>query len=520
MKKFRKAFCLVLIASFLVYIPLGCSKGDVPSDNSKDVAPSSSRDSSGDSSEPNKSDDIKDKPIRILRRYVDFDVKTDNSVKVLEEGTGFDLEFDTLPEKNPLDKLNLIFTSGQVDYDYIMLEASDNEKSAYATYAKKDLLVDLTDLIPKYPNLSKIDPLAFEGVKVDERIYAIGSTGLPNPNENNMIRIDWLKKMNMDVPTTREEFYEVLKAFKEQDPDQNGSDNIPMVAGPSVMVSGIATTFGILYDYEDRDGKIVDARLLPEYKEYLSFMNQLYDEGLLDTDMPINTGSTISEKVAAGKVGYFCGWVDDAKNLLVAKREQGEDGTFFQAIPPLKDPEGKQRTRSTKGLFGIGMIPKSSDNIEGVLSYIDAYLESEAFESMIHGEEGVDFIVEDNKRIPTDTFNEARGNLFAFFPLQDGDAYHPLWMMRTRKLPEYTAVFEDILKASEDYQESGVLAYSPAFDSISQEVKIVNEYASQEATKFIAGARSLDEFDTFVEEMKYKGADKIVEAYNEWYTNK
>jgi putative aldouronate transport system substrate-binding protein len=55
---------------------------------------------------------------------------------------------------------------------------------------------------------------------------------------------------------------------------------------------------------------------------------------------------------------------------------------------------------------------------------------------------------------------------------------------------------------------------------ISQKQKIVNDYAKQEATKFIAGARSLSEFDTFVQEMKSKGADDVVTTINEWYTKK
>lgn len=45
-------------------------------------------------------------------------------------------------------------------------------------------------------------------------------------------------------------------------------------------------------------------------------------------------------------------------------------------------------------------------------------------------------------------------------------------------------------------------------------------YATQEAVKFIAGARPLSEFDQFVEEMNEKGAQKIIDAYNEWYLNK
>ena len=77
--------------------------------------------------------------------------------------------------------------------------------------------------------------------------------------------------------------------------------------------------------------------------------------------------------------------------------------------------------------------------------------------------------------------------------------------------------FQQVFDEAGDYLEISPVAFAPSFDSVSDKVKIVQEYALQEATKFIAGARSLDEFDSFVEEMNSKGATEIVDAYNQWY---
>ena len=63
------------------------------------------------------------------------------------------------------------------------------------------------------------------------------------------------------------------------------------------------------------------------------------------------------------------------------------------------------------------------------------------------------------------------------------------------------------------------MGFSPAFGEVSTQITMVQEYAVQEATKFIAGARSLDEFDQFVEEMIARGANEILDAYNAWYQN-
>lgn len=77
--------------------------------------------------------------------------------------------------------------------------------------------------------------------------------------------------------------------------------------------------------------------------------------------------------------------------------------------------------------------------------------------------------------------------------------------------------FQQVFDEAGDYLEVNPIAFAPSFDGISDKVKVVQEYALQEATKFIAGARSLDEFDAFVEEMNAKGSAEIVEAYNQWY---
>ena len=39
------------------------------------------------------------------------------------------------------------------------------------------------------------------------------------------IRKDWLDKLGLEQPKTIDDFYNVLKAFKEQDPDGNGAND-------------------------------------------------------------------------------------------------------------------------------------------------------------------------------------------------------------------------------------------------------------------------------------------------------
>lgn len=459
--------------------------------------------------------------LKILTGYTSVDLATDNALGLIEAATGYNLEFDLMPANNSLDQLNLMFASGDFEYDYIMMGASEESKNLFNTLASKGLLADLTDLLPNYEYIMDMDERLLNTLTVDGRIYAICSSALALTNPNNMVRMDWLEACDLEAPTTREELYEMLVAFKEKDPDGLGDQLIPFVTSATDMVATISATFGILYDYEVRDGQIVDTRLTPEYKEYLTFMNKLYQEGLIDPDFAINTSVTITEKIVSGRVGYYAGWVDDGSNFLAAMKAEGIEDKKIYAIEPLIGDDGNQRLRAGhngQGLSGINVIPASSDKAEYVLDFINKFLEPETFVSLIHGEEGVDYTVVDGVRKPTDDFQFNRGNMHLYMPVQDGVAYFDLWQLRTRKNPDYEEVAQTIFSTAEGHTEWPVLGFAPAFPEVGSKVTMVNDYAIQEATKFIAGARSLDTFDDFVDEMIKRGANDVVAAYNAWYT--
>lgn len=508
MKKLAYLLTFILILSMFA----GCADG-APASQGSAAAGDTAQSDAADGPAVNR-----DVTIRILIPHVPFDVKTDNAVAELEKHLGFQVEFDTLPEKNAMDKLNLIFSSGKVDYDYIRLDADEIAKSLFVTYAKKGLLADLTEDIKQYENLLKIDGPAYEALTYDGKLYGIPNTGLPYAASTSAIRMDWLEKVGMNIPTDKDSLYAVLKAFQEQDPGGLGSNNIAFSAVPEAINAPIAQCFGFIFDYELKDKLIIDTRLQPEYKEYLTFMNKLYEEGILDADMPVNTGSKVTEKAASGSVGFYTGGTDQARDHLIAMHNEGNDGEYFRIIAPFKDQNGKQRAPSFEGMFTIGLIPKSCENVNSVLTYLDSYLSEDVFEKLIHGEEGVDYQIEDGERVPIlPDFDKNRGNMYALYPVQYGEQYFPLWKLRTRKTPEAGLFFSQVFEEAGDCLDVKPLAFAPSFDTVSEKVKLVQEYAEQEATKFIAGARSLDEFDAFVQEMNDRGASEIVAEYNTWY---
>lgn len=459
-------------------------------------------------------------PLRILFSHT-VDTASDKSLQFMQEAVGISLKYDSLPSEQGLNQLNMLMASGdEMDYDYVMIGANTENKAAYLNYAERNLLWDLTDKISSYEHISNLDPRLIDTLKVDDKIYAIASSTLSFTSPNNIVRTDWLAAVDLEAPTDKDSFTEMLQAFKREDPDGLSGNLIPFTAEPSEMISTVSALFGFIYAYEEQGGELIDTRLTDDYKAYLTYMNELFNEGLLDQDYAVNTYQIVTEKIAAGRVGYYAGWTDPAANFGKAMEEAGTAEKNMRAFEPMPGPDGRKRAVANggNGLSAIGFIPRTTERVDDVLLFIDRYLEPETFVQIIHGEEGVDYEVVDNVKRPIlPTFDENRGNMSQLFPVQDGEAYYDLWKLRTRKTESYESVVNTIFETGDPYLEWNILAFAPAFSDITSEAKDVNEHAFQESTKFIVNARPLSEFDAFVEEMNSFGAQVVLETYNEWY---
>lgn len=151
---------------------------------------------------------------------------------------------------------------------------------------------------------------------------------------------DWLKNVGMDYPTTTEELYNVLKAFKEKDANGNGDpdDEIPFsftvdqASGQRVEFT-IRSAFGIYgyknnYQLQVTDGKVWLADISENYKAYLTYMHKLYAEKLLDNDCFIQTNDEYQAKINSGRVGYFGSWNTLDRVLNTSDKRVYLDYTF------------------------------------------------------------------------------------------------------------------------------------------------------------------------------------------------
>ena len=119
------------------------------------------------------------------------------------------------------------------------------------------------------------------------------------------VRQDWLDALGMDQPTTLDEFYDVLVAFKEQDPGHVGEDIVPWAMNSSYVFWYYNVMAAFVADEPVGEDMAVPAPLWPEAKETLRFMNKCFNEGLLGNYILDTDKSLYKQAIVLGQVGSF-----------------------------------------------------------------------------------------------------------------------------------------------------------------------------------------------------------------------
>lgn len=235
---------------------------------------------------------------------------------------GIEIELNSVPQSVLAEKRNLLLAGGEYP-DFFLNCGVDIEWYG----AQEGILLPIGDVITEnMPNLmKKIDEYNCWNhiTNTDGNIYAIPGFNQKSVMDKAYIWINkvWLDNLNLEVPTSFEGIYEVLKAFKEQDANGNGdaSDEIPMLSYINDVNNPYPTFFLMcsyaewLYDFEfrciiDEDGTV---RMLPyheEFKDMLAYFAKLYQEGLINEDcFTLSEDSARAMAKTSDNVGMFIG---------------------------------------------------------------------------------------------------------------------------------------------------------------------------------------------------------------------
>jgi putative aldouronate transport system substrate-binding protein len=198
--------------------------------------------------------------------------------------------------------------------------------------AQAGLWADLTEIYDQYGNewmkmVKEKYPDAFAYTTIDGKLY-----GVPPLNDTRQyapllwIRDDWLENLGLTAPTTIDELLEVARAFTFKDPDGNGRNDTYGLALQNDVLSdnfsniiGFLSAFGIpAFSYSPYfhgpDGKMTYGYLDPRMKDALRLLARMYTEGLIDPEFTVKDVNKITDDLTSGRVGmqygvhYVCWW--------------------------------------------------------------------------------------------------------------------------------------------------------------------------------------------------------------------
>lgn len=309
------------------------------------------------------------------------------------------VEFVTVPRGQEVDKLNLLMAAGQapdISFTY--------NESLVTNYIKQKGLADLTKLLPQVaPDLKKyLGPELLSFGEWGGKQWAIPSKRVFTGAYSGFIRKDWLDALKLKVPTTTDELYTVLKAFRDKDPGKVGKDKIIPLA-ITIDAGNIQWTSNLIWEaFRKYKGVSEETNVsserwtMPGHKDAVRYLNKLYNEKLLSPNFVLDKdGQQYVKDIVQGTVGVaFHNWdnvyrANPGMATELAKNVKGATMVPFE----LQNNENKTFSKwkyNPNGLFIF--VPKASEKkAEAALRYLNWMAKPEVLFFLQNGKEGVHF---------------------------------------------------------------------------------------------------------------------------------
>ena len=263
--------------------------------------------------------------------------------KRLEEATNVHIEWTAIQSDQWGDKITLTMSNPKTLTDFIF--SADFSDSNLLRYADQGVIIALEDYIDNnMPNLKAVFDKYPEyrtmctdteghiwGLPWIEQLGA-NKTAIQTVGNMSFINTKWLNFLGLSMPTTVDEFEQVLIAFRDNAASlqsEFGIDGsiIPMSCiindgdqDPGILINGFGEGYGDMdkgrHIAVTNDRKVICAATQEGFKKGVEWLHQLYAEGLIDPECFTQEWSTYVSKGKAGRYGVCFSWdVANVDNL-------------------------------------------------------------------------------------------------------------------------------------------------------------------------------------------------------------
>jgi putative aldouronate transport system substrate-binding protein len=463
---------------------------------------------------------------------------SDNKAAIkAEEMTGVHVDFTCVSTTANTEQFNLRVASG--DLPNVITNVSQLWSSSFDSAIDDEVFIDLTDMIENYMPAYKecydqLDDDTKRQLHTDSGYFPklISINNYPaGATEGAFIRTDYLEKVGLDVPTTYEELDEVLHAFQSE---LGLTEALMMPAGIVHTSNALCSGYGVFGGFSTSpmvtepyyvvDGEVKFGIVEEGFKEYMEMFSTYYAEGIISADFmsknqnPMDFGSTI----ASGTTGVFFGETNMVPNYIA-------DGTDLDpdfAIAPLgnitKEEGETTHFGTTKSpisgrLAGISVSTADVD-LEKLGTYLDFFFTEEGALLSAMGVEGNDdgsYVYDENGDLQysdywysIDLTENEKPTLFI---------YSVMPMLCPKTPDSYTVDLQYECAPTWDANSDDAYQMPDAISMTSDETTDYNviygdiqTLIEENLTKFAVGERSMDEWDSFVQQIYDLGIEDCI----------
>lgn len=203
------------------------------------------------------------------------------------------------------------------------------------------------------------------------------------------IRTDWLEALDLEVPTVKEELFDALYAFKEENPGE--VDNvIPWMMGGTTNSEKFYLNFVGSYTgpFESAKDEYVYSEAYIIFREGgldgIRKLNELYNDGIIYEDFVTDTNEDIfKQEISLGNVGFTLSDTTNPMWELIPAMKENVEGSDFAPLSTFELSDGSHRNPA-EPLYGMFiMVPKvSEDKVEPAVKYLNWMVDPDVAEDI------------------------------------------------------------------------------------------------------------------------------------------
>ncbi|WP_099469421.1 type 2 periplasmic-binding domain-containing protein [Konateibacter massiliensis] len=524
----KKVVSIMVMTAMLAVTATGC--GGTQTNN--EVESTSNQESQSKETETVSQDSFKVTTVRWADWGEDYH---EGFVDDAATNAGISIAWDTILNSDWTDKKAVLMAGGDLPDAFlgsICFTASD-----IATNQNSFIALDeyIDENMPNFKAILEKDPIMKAlATSSDGHIYGLPSKKPCRPVVSNQMFInqEWLDNLGLSMPQTYEEYYNVLKAFKEQDANGNGdpNDEIPYGQGYADSTMFFLLPFGTTigadgtYLMTVKDNEPAFLPTLDSYKEGIAWMHKAYSEGLIDPEIYTQDTSMRDAKLMSetSVVGSAPGWTTDATF--------GANASQYAALPALEGPDGECYVSSDPEHWNYSrnefMITTACKDPAALLRWMDQFYTEDASIQTFYGSFGVGI--------------EKEGDTYSLLAPTDGNSADTFaWINSLRDFgPKYVGDgFNDKVNLPTDSGDGLKLQLDkelsqyakPAYPNVSYTNEQLNDlstlytdinsYITTMQAKWVTEGGVEQEWDSYIETLKQMGYDNFMKIQKDAYDN-